>query len=107
LVLKTHNARALPGKLPGTGMRRLAIRAEVEFVTADKARELVEVNGYSVLDVRDKNQFERAHIKSCSHVPLFIENKDNDPGMEFLLPKNFIWACSSASVLLLCHFRFM
>ncbi|XP_017417492.2 rhodanese-like domain-containing protein 9, chloroplastic [Vigna angularis] len=80
LVLKTHNARALPGKLPGTGMRRLAIRAEVEFVNADKAKELVEVDGYAVLDVRDKNQFERAHIKSCSHVPLFIENKDNDPG---------------------------
>ncbi|RDY00510.1 Rhodanese-like domain-containing protein 9, chloroplastic [Mucuna pruriens] len=92
LVLKTHNARAVPGKLPGSGRRRLAIKAEVEYVSAEKAKELVEVNGYAVLDVRDKTQFERAHIKSCSHVPLFVENKDNDPGLEFLLPKDFMWS---------------
>ncbi|RZC20647.1 Rhodanese-like domain-containing protein 9, chloroplastic isoform B [Glycine soja] len=56
------------------------IKAEVKYVNAEKAKELVEADGYTVLDVRDKNQFERAHIKSCSHVPLFVENKDNDPG---------------------------
>ncbi|KAG4915986.1 hypothetical protein JHK82_053624 [Glycine max] len=81
LVLKTHNARAVPGKLPGTVRRRLSlIKAEVKYVNAEKAKELVEADGYTVLDVRDKTQFVRAHIKSCSHVPLFVENKDNDPG---------------------------
>lgn len=91
MVLKTHNARAVPGKLPGTVRRRLSlIKAEVKYVNAEKAKELVEADGYTVLDVRDKTQFVRAHIKSCSHVPLFVENKDNDPGMEFLLPKDFM-----------------
>ncbi|KAL2320841.1 hypothetical protein Fmac_029810 [Flemingia macrophylla] len=76
LVLKTHNARAVPG----SRRRILSIKAEVKYVNAEKAKELVEVDGYTVLDVRDKTQFERAHIKSCCHVPLFVENKDNDPG---------------------------
>ncbi|KAL5545500.1 hypothetical protein UlMin_005187 [Ulmus minor] len=58
----------------------LSIRAEVSFVNAEEAKKLISVEGYTVLDVRDKSQFERAHIKSCFHVPLFIENKDNDPG---------------------------
>ncbi|XP_061346393.1 rhodanese-like domain-containing protein 9, chloroplastic [Gastrolobium bilobum] len=78
LVLKTHNARAVPGKLPRR--RSLTIKAEVEYVSAEKAKELVAIDGYSVLDIRDKTQFERAHIKSCYHVPLFIENQDNDLG---------------------------
>lgn len=56
------------------------IRSEVNFVNADEAKKLVAEEGYAVLDVRDKTQFERAHIKSCSHVPLFIENNDNDFG---------------------------
>ncbi|KAI4348753.1 hypothetical protein L6164_009436 [Bauhinia variegata] len=78
LVLRTHNARNMPGKLPGR--RSLTIKAEVNFVNADQAKELVAAEEYTVLDVRDKTQFDRAHIKSCYHVPLFVENKDNDPG---------------------------
>ncbi|XP_057718903.1 rhodanese-like domain-containing protein 9, chloroplastic isoform X1 [Arachis stenosperma] len=78
LVLKTHNARAVPGKLRWRSS--LTIKAEVKFVNAEQAKELVTVDGYTVLDVRDKTQFERAHIKSCYHVPLFVENQDNDPG---------------------------
>ncbi|CAL0302483.1 unnamed protein product [Lupinus luteus] len=78
-VLKTHNARAAaPWKLPQR--RRFRIKAEVEYVNAEQAKDLVAVEGYTVLDVRDRIQFERAHIKSSYHVPLFIENKDNDPG---------------------------
>ncbi|KAF4374502.1 hypothetical protein CsatB_019649 [Cannabis sativa] len=60
--------------------RALRIRAEVSYVNADEAKKLIAVEGYTVLDVRDKSQFDRAHIKSCYHVPLFIENKDNDLG---------------------------
>ncbi|OAY77156.1 Rhodanese-like domain-containing protein 9, chloroplastic [Ananas comosus] len=56
------------------------IRAEVNFVSGDEAKRLVDEEGYTVLDVRDKTQFDRAHIKSCHHVPLFIENNDNDLG---------------------------
>ncbi|OIV95435.1 hypothetical protein TanjilG_06897 [Lupinus angustifolius] len=77
-VLKTHNARAAPWKLPQR--RRCRIKAEVDYVNAEQAKDLVAVEGYKVLDVRDRTQFERAHIKSSYHVPLFIENKDNDPG---------------------------
>ncbi|ONH95483.1 hypothetical protein PRUPE_7G073600 [Prunus persica] len=70
------------GTILGISYRRrtLAIRAEVNFVTAEEAKELIAVDGYTVVDVRDKSQFERAHIKSCHHVPLFIANEDNDPG---------------------------
>ncbi|KAG9450647.1 hypothetical protein H6P81_010612 [Aristolochia fimbriata] len=60
--------------------RSLRIRSEVNFVNADDAKRLVKDEGYVVLDVRDVRQFERAHIKSCYHVPLFIENQDNDLG---------------------------
>ncbi|KAL2923806.1 Rhodanese-like domain-containing protein 9 chloroplastic [Bienertia sinuspersici] len=60
--------------------RHFGIRAEVDYVDADEAKKLVAADGYAIVDVRDKYQFERAHIKSCYHVPLFIENKDNDPG---------------------------
>ncbi|MED6130407.1 Rhodanese-like domain-containing protein 9, chloroplastic [Stylosanthes scabra] len=77
-VLKTHNARAVPGTLRLRSS--LTIKAEVKFVNAEEAKDLVKVDGYTVLDVRDKTQFERAHIKSCYHVPLFVENQDNDPG---------------------------
>ncbi|XP_073002892.1 rhodanese-like domain-containing protein 9, chloroplastic [Typha latifolia] len=54
------------------------IRAEVDFVNGEEAKRLVVEEGYTVLDVRDKTQYERAHIKSCYHAPLFVENNDND-----------------------------
>ncbi|KAH6767832.1 Rhodanese/Cell cycle control phosphatase superfamily protein [Perilla frutescens var. hirtella] len=60
--------------------RSLVIKAEVSFVDSDEAKKLIAVDGYAVVDVRDKTQFERAHIKNCYHVPLFIENNDNDIG---------------------------
>lgn len=60
--------------------RNVEIRAEVNYVSSDEAKELVSAEGYAVLDVRDSSQYDRAHIKSCYHVPLFIEDKDNDPG---------------------------
>ncbi|XP_044499389.1 rhodanese-like domain-containing protein 9, chloroplastic isoform X2 [Mangifera indica] len=59
--------------------RNFKLRAEVNYVIAEEAKKLVE-EGYTVVDVRDKSQFDRAHIKSCYHMPLFIENKDNDIG---------------------------
>lgn len=60
--------------------RSLRINAEIDYINAEEAKRLVAEEGYSIVDVRDRIQFERAHIKSCNHVPLFIENKDNDPG---------------------------
>ncbi|XP_017977212.1 PREDICTED: rhodanese-like domain-containing protein 9, chloroplastic [Theobroma cacao] len=78
LELKTYHGRAISG-IPAR-RRNLSIRAEVNFVNAEEAKKLRADEGYAVLDVRDKSQFDRAHIKSCYHVPLFIENQDNDPG---------------------------
>ncbi|WOK92583.1 rhodanese-like domain-containing protein 9, chloroplastic isoform X2 [Canna indica] len=60
--------------------RPAVVRAEVRFVNGDEAKKLVTDEGFKILDVRDRIQFERAHISSCYHVPLFIENKDNDFG---------------------------
>ncbi|XP_058073497.1 rhodanese-like domain-containing protein 9, chloroplastic isoform X2 [Magnolia sinica] len=60
--------------------RRTNIRAEVSFVDGEEAKRLIVEEGYTVLDVRDRTQYDRAHIKSCYHTPLFIENKDNDIG---------------------------
>lgn len=74
------------GSLAGkNGIRRrsLKIAAEVRFVNAEEAKQLIAAEGYSVVDVRDKTQFERAHIKSCRHIPLFIFNEDNDLGNKF------------------------
>ncbi|KAI3806493.1 hypothetical protein L1987_22400 [Smallanthus sonchifolius] len=60
--------------------KSLRINAEINYVNGEEAKRLVTEEGYSIVDVRDRIQYERAHIKSCSHVPLFVENKDNDPG---------------------------
>lgn len=60
--------------------RNVVIKAEVNFVNADEAKRLVEEEGYTILDVRDRTQYERSHIKSSKHIPLFVENKDNDLG---------------------------
>ena len=64
------------------GRRNLQIKAEVNFVNAEEGKKLIAVEGYAILDVRDKSQYDRAHIKSCYHVPLFIENQDNDLGKD-------------------------
>ncbi|GAB4851552.1 Rhodanese-like domain-containing protein 9, chloroplastic [Ancistrocladus abbreviatus] len=77
LVLETHHGRTMPGK--SLCWKKFQTRAEVNYVNAEEAKKLV-AEGYAVVDVRDKTQFERAHIKSCYHVPLFIENQDNDFG---------------------------
>ncbi|KAF7072034.1 hypothetical protein CFC21_077229, partial [Triticum aestivum] len=44
------------------------------------AKRLVAEEGYTVLDVRDRRQYERAHVRASAHVPLYIENEDNDIG---------------------------
>lgn len=79
MVFETHPGRTLLRKT--IHRRTLYVKAEVDFVNAEEATKLV-TQGYTVLDVRDRTQFERAHIKACKHVPLFIENKDNDPGIK-------------------------
>lgn len=70
--------------------RSLRIAAELKFVNAEEAKQLIAEEGYSVVDVRDKTQFERAHIKSCSHIPLFIYNEDNDIGKHSSLNLNIL-----------------
>lgn len=78
----THRGESASGK--PIRRRGLAIRAEVNYVSAEEAKQLI-AEGYTVIDVRDKSQFDRAHIKSCFHVPLFIENKDNDIGIKIAI----------------------
>ncbi|KAJ4705597.1 Rhodanese domain-containing protein [Melia azedarach] len=78
LEFKTHPGRTMSGT--SIHRRSLKIRAEVNYVNAEEAKKLIAVEGYAVLDVRDKSQFDRAHIKSCYHAPLFVENQDNDLG---------------------------
>lgn len=63
----------------------MVIKAEVNFVNGEEAKNLIAVEGYAILDVRDVTQYDRAHIKACHHIPLFIENKDNDIGKAFFL----------------------
>ncbi|KAL0453006.1 UNVERIFIED_CONTAM: Rhodanese-like domain-containing protein 9, chloroplastic [Sesamum latifolium] len=78
LVVGTYQRRIPTGKR--FQRRSLVIKAEVNFVNYEDAKKLIAVEGYAVVDVRDRTQFERAHIKGCYHVPLFIENTDNDLG---------------------------
>lgn len=75
LELETHHVSRM-----SVHRKNWKIRAEVNFVNAEEAKELVAAEGYAVLDVRDKSQFDRAHIRSCHHFPLFIENQDYDLG---------------------------
>ncbi|KAF8395883.1 hypothetical protein HHK36_019838 [Tetracentron sinense] len=78
LVFEANRGEAMPRKALRT--RSVEIKAEVNYVNAEEAKKLIAAEGYAVLDVRDKSQYDRAHIKSCYHIPLFIENKDNDLG---------------------------
>lgn len=85
-LVETHSRRTIPGK--PLHRRNVNIKAEVTYVNADEAKKLIAVEGYTILDVRDSSQYNRAHIKSCYHVPLFVENQDNDFGKAF-----FVLAC--------------
>ncbi|KAL8142907.1 hypothetical protein V2J09_015939 [Rumex salicifolius] len=76
LGLEPHHVRAISRK--SLHKRRSKIKAEVDFVDSEEAKKLVDGEGYSIVDVRDNSQYNRAHISSSYHVPLFIENKDND-----------------------------
>ncbi|KAL3632432.1 Rhodanese-like domain-containing protein 9, chloroplastic [Castilleja foliolosa] len=78
LIIGTYKGRALTERR--SHKRNLVIKAEVDFVNFEEAKKLIAVDGYAVVDIRDRTQFERAHIRDCYHVPLFIENKDNDLG---------------------------
>ncbi|KAI7742714.1 hypothetical protein M8C21_018498 [Ambrosia artemisiifolia] len=78
--LGTISLRFNGGKRAKILSKGLRINAEISYVNGEEAKRLVTEEGYSIVDVRDRIQYERAHIKSCRHVPLFIENKDNDPG---------------------------
>ncbi|KAJ8756361.1 hypothetical protein K2173_025173 [Erythroxylum novogranatense] len=78
LQYQTLHGRTTPGK--ASDLRSFSVKAEVNYVNGEEAKQLIADKGYLVLDVRDKTQYQRAHIKSCYHVPLFIENDDNDFG---------------------------
>lgn len=69
------------------------MKAEINYVNAEEAKKLIAVEGYAVLDVRDNTQFKRAHIKDCFHVPLFIENNDNDLGKKKKFLTSFAGNC--------------
>ncbi|KAH7423549.1 hypothetical protein KP509_12G060800 [Ceratopteris richardii] len=57
---------------------RLNIRSEVKYVDGLEAKRLVSEEGYTVLDIRDRTQYEKAHIVPSTHIPVYIENTDND-----------------------------
>ncbi|KAK3026782.1 hypothetical protein RJ639_040260 [Escallonia herrerae] len=78
LVLEIHRGGTVTTR--PIRRRNLGIKAEVNYVNAEEAKKLIAVDGFTILDVRDNTQYNRAHIKECHHVPLFIENKDNDIG---------------------------
>lgn len=79
-----HGARSARSNLSlrrrSAGGGAIGVRAEVSFVDGDEAKRLVAEEGYTVLDIRDRTQRERAHIKNSAHVPLFVENDDGDIG---------------------------
>lgn len=72
--------RSFTGKPRFYPSRVVSVRAEVSFVNADQAKSLVSDEGYTILDVRDRTQHERAYIKESCHVPFFVENTDSDFG---------------------------
>ncbi|KAL2613800.1 hypothetical protein R1flu_025492 [Riccia fluitans] len=58
----------------------LSVRAEIEYVRVEEAKEMVEKGGYTIVDIRDKAQYDRSHIPSSVHILYFIENTDSDIG---------------------------
>lgn len=57
---------------------KLAVWNKIDYVPAAKVAKLVE-EGYALVDVRSNMQFERAHLKNCTHIPLFKEDDAKDP----------------------------
>ncbi|PKA62900.1 Rhodanese-like domain-containing protein 9, chloroplastic [Apostasia shenzhenica] len=78
LRLRTHSLATVNGK--SYRKRVPLIKAEVKFVNGEEAKRLVNEEGYTILDVRDQTQYDRAHIKLFHHVPFFVKNNDNDLG---------------------------
>lgn len=72
-----HGARSSLSDTQTTGVARAA---GVEYVDPEEAKQLVNEEGYSIIDIRDAGQYNRAHIPNSLHAPLFIDNEDSDPG---------------------------
>lgn len=66
-----YHTKHIPRRLP-------SVRAEVKYVDGVEAKKLMAEEGYTVLDIRDRIQYEKAHIVPSTHVPVYIENADND-----------------------------
>lgn len=76
-VQSYHGARSSLSDTQTTGVARAA---GVEYVDAEEAKQLVDEEGYSIIDIRDAGQYNRSHIPKSLHAPLFIDNEDSDPG---------------------------
>ncbi|GJP52674.1 hypothetical protein CLOM_g11767 [Closterium sp. NIES-68] len=62
--------------------RRVAVVSPraVDILTWEEAKEAVDKDGYTIVDIRDVTQYERARIPGSVHIPAFILNTDNDIG---------------------------
>ncbi|CAI5513585.1 unnamed protein product [Closterium sp. Naga37s-1] len=62
--------------------RRVAVVSPraVDILTWDEAKEAVDKDGYTIVDIRDITQYDRARIPGSIHIPAFILNTDNDVG---------------------------
>lgn len=76
-VQRYHGARSSLSDTQTTGVARAA---GIKYVDAEEAKQLVDEEGYSIIDIRDAGQYNRAHVPKSLHAPLFIDNEDSDPG---------------------------
>jgi len=58
--------------------RACSVRAEIKYVDVKEAKKVVDEEGYTILDVRDETQYEKARITAAKHVPFFVVNNDMD-----------------------------
>lgn len=74
----TLTSKKVQKKYAKSANQNAGIFAETQFFSVPEAKKAVEEDKYTVVDIRDGAQFERAHIKDCVHIPLFVENTDMD-----------------------------
>jgi len=80
LAGRSRSASSLSARAP---TRRSVVSrtvwSKIDYVPASKVANLVTQEGYALLDVRDNNQFQKAHVKGSVHIPLFKEDEAKDP----------------------------
>lgn len=63
----------------GASAKELVLSGAVTSITPKDAASAMESDGYKLLDIRPRWEWDKARVSGSMHVPLFVEDKDTSP----------------------------